>query len=56
MRPPDAHVTHPLPENLNHPANLPAIGRALAAALAMPPDHLADLTRANAARCFGWES
>ena len=56
MRPPDAHVSHPMPGNLNHPANLPAIGQALAAALALPPEHLADITRANAARCFGWES
>jgi TatD DNase family protein len=48
MRPPETIVTHPLPENLNHPANLPAIGRALAAALGMSPDELATLTRANA--------
>lgn len=52
MRPPDEYVTHPLPEKLNHPANLPAIGRGLAAALAMPPANLAELTRNNAARCF----
>jgi Tat protein secretion system quality control protein TatD with DNase activity len=52
MRPPDAFVTHPLPGNHHHPANLPAIGRAFAAALAISPDQLADLTRANAASCF----
>ena len=53
MRPPDDHVTHPLPEKLNHPANLPAIGQALAAALALNPAALAELTRSNATRCFG---
>lgn len=53
MRPPDEHVTHALPGKLNHPANLPAIGRALAAALAMCPADLAELTHHNAARCFG---
>lgn len=52
MRPPDGFVTHPLPENHNHPANLPAIGTALAAALGMTPDNLASLTRENATRCF----
>ena len=53
MLPPDDIITHPLPENLNHPANLPAIGQALAAALGMSPADLAELTRNNAARCFG---
>ncbi len=53
MRPPDESITHPLPENHNHPANLPAIGQALAAALGMSPENLADLTRENARRCFG---
>lgn len=48
MRPPDGFVTHPLPGNGNHPANLPAIGCALAAALGMPPEELAALTRSNA--------
>ena len=52
MRPPELHTTHPLPENLNHPANLPAIGLALAAALGMSPEALAALTRDNATRCF----
>jgi TatD DNase family protein len=47
MRPPDAFATHALPGNLNHPANLPAIGHAFAAALAMTSAHLAELTRSN---------
>jgi TatD DNase family protein len=51
MRPPDAFITHPLAGNWNHPANLPSIGRALAAALGMPPEELAALTRSNA-ECF----
>ena len=53
MRPPDELLTHALPENLNHPANLPAIGRALATALTMHPEDLAELTWNNAAACFG---
>ena len=53
MRPPENLVTHPLPDSINHPANLPAIGHALAAALGMSPESLADLTRENTARCFG---
>jgi TatD DNase family protein len=53
MRPPAETITHPLPGNHNHPANLPAIGQALAAALGMSPDNLARLTRENATRCFG---
>jgi len=53
MLPPAEFITHPLPENHNHPANLPAIGHALAAALGMSADALADLTRKNAERFFG---
>ena len=53
MLPPEEILTHPLAGNLNHPANLPAIGDALAEALAMTPDSLAQLTRENASRCFG---
>ena len=53
MLPPPETITHPLPENLNHPANLPAIGKALANVLGITPENLADLTRENAARCFG---
>jgi TatD DNase family protein len=52
MLPPAGIIRHPLPENLNHPANLPAVGRALASALGMPEDELAGLTRANAAVFF----
>ena len=53
MLPPPEIITHPLPENQNHPANLPAIGRALAAALGMTSDDFASLTRHNARQCFG---
>ncbi len=52
MLPPPEIITHPLPENQNHPANLPAIGSALAAAFGMQPDALARLTRENSRRCF----
>lgn len=52
MLPPDEIVSHPLPEKLNHPANLPAIGRALAEALGMAAEELAELTRTNAAAMF----
>lgn len=54
MLPPETIITHPLPENHNHPGNLPAIGMALAAALGMTPEALAELTRENARRCFGF--
>ncbi len=53
MLPPAEFITHPLPGNHNHPANLPAIGQALAAALGMTPEALAELTRDNARYCFG---
>ncbi|MES2923775.1 MAG: TatD family hydrolase [Verrucomicrobiota bacterium] len=53
MLPPAESITHPLPENHNHPANLPAIGHALAAALGMMPEALAELTGDNTRRCFG---
>lgn len=53
MLPPAEIISHPLPENHNHPANLAAIGHALAKAMEMPPQALADLTRANARCCFG---
>ncbi len=52
MLPPEEIITHPLPEKLNHPANLPATGRALAAALAIEAEDLAQLARANAAAMF----
>jgi TatD DNase family protein len=54
MLPPAEFISHPLPENHNHPANLPAIGQALAAVLGMPPATLAELTCDNARRCFGF--
>lgn len=53
MAPPPEIRTHGLAAGLNHPANLPAIGQALAAAWDMPQDELARLTTANAAACFG---
>jgi TatD DNase family protein len=54
MLPPAEIITHPLPANHNHPANLPAIGHALAAALGLPAADLVALTRDNASRCFGF--
>lgn len=53
MTPPDPHVTHPLPNGTNHPANLSAIGIALAAELGMKPALLAGLVASNARNCFG---
>jgi TatD DNase family protein len=50
MLPPETFITHPLPEKLNHPANLPVIGTALAAALGIPADELAEMTTSNARR------
>lgn len=47
MTPPADFITHPLLPPLNHPANLPAIGRALAAALGLPPAQLATRLRHN---------
>lgn len=52
MLPPAEIISHPRPGNHNHPANLPAIGHALAGALSMTPEALAELTRDNAGRCF----
>jgi len=53
MLPPPAWVSHPLAHCCNHPANLPAIGSGLAAALGMPVAALAKLTTNNARECFG---
>jgi len=53
MLPPPEYVSHPLPENRNHPANLPALAGGLAAALGMSPADLAELTTNNARECFG---
>ncbi|MES2997690.1 MAG: TatD family hydrolase [Verrucomicrobiota bacterium] len=47
MLPPSEFITHPLPENHNHPANLPAIGEALAHHLGISPEELAILTGEN---------
>ncbi|GAA5121439.1 TatD family hydrolase [Luteolibacter yonseiensis] len=52
MLPPPEIISHPLPENHNHPANLAAIGEALAGSLGMSGEALAELTRGNAERCF----
>lgn len=53
MLPPASVITHPLAGSHNHPANLPAIGAGLAAAIGMTADALADLTRANTRRWLG---
>ncbi|HSP42018.1 MAG TPA: TatD family hydrolase [Luteolibacter sp.] len=47
MLPPPANITHPLAEGINHPANLPAIGEALADLLETDRDEFAALTRTN---------
>ena len=52
MAPPDEVVSHPLADGLNHPANLPAIGAALAEELGMEATELAELTTKNAKACF----
>ena len=53
MAPPEDVIRHPMAEGLNHPANLPAIGAALAKELGMEAEALAELTRVNAKHCFG---
>jgi TatD DNase family protein len=52
MRPPSSFISHPLLENINHPANLVTIGHGLASALKMDTTRLAELTRENTLRCF----
>lgn len=52
MLPPDSSLTHLLPEGANHPANLAAIGTALASELGMTPTTLAEFLSANAKKCF----
>lgn len=52
MLPPHDVITHKLEGGFNHPANLPSIGRALASALAMQPEELAQLTAENTNRCL----
>ncbi len=53
MLPPVEMIGHPLEGNLNHPANLTAIGNRLADVLGMSAESLAELTRENHMRCFG---
>lgn len=52
MAPPEEVVTHALADGVNHPANLPAIGAALAGDLGMAPEELAELAAQNARACF----
>ena len=52
MAPPEEHISHPLDDGVNHPANLPAIGAALAKELGMEPEALAEQTALNAKVCF----
>ncbi|MEI7957188.1 MAG: TatD family hydrolase [Verrucomicrobiota bacterium] len=54
--PPPPWVSHPLPLSCNHPANLPAIGSGLAAALGMQVADIANLTTHNARVCFARSS
>lgn len=56
MLPPEEIISHPLQGNHNHPANLSAIGKALATALGISPANLADLTSENALRFFKLKS
>jgi len=52
QRPPASVITHPLPNHLNHPANLAAIGTAIAPHLGLTPSEFAKLTRENLASFF----
>lgn len=54
MLPPEEAITHPLAENRNHPANLVAIGNALAETLDIKAHSLDTLTAQNALKCFGY--
>ena len=54
MLPPAEFITHPMPEHHNHPANLPTLGQALAPALGLSPERLAEITCHNAKNCFGF--
>jgi TatD DNase family protein len=51
MLPPPSAIIHPLPENHNHPANLPAIANEFAYALGITMESLAELTWRNLG-CF----
>jgi TatD DNase family protein len=52
MLPPDAQILHPLPDRINHPANLPAIAEGLSSALGMSMENLVVQVSANFRRCF----
>ncbi len=52
MLPPDGLISHPMSDQRNHPANLPAIGRSLAKVLGMEAADFAALTRSNAESMF----
>ena len=52
MLPPSEFITHPIADGINHPANLPTIGQALAKSLGLKAGELAELTRVNALECF----
>lgn len=52
MLPPPDRIRHPLADGGNHPANLPAIGGGLAAALGMDPPALAALCSENHRKFF----
>jgi TatD DNase family protein len=52
MTPPLPWQAVRLPEQRNHPANLPLIGEELARILGMPSAKLAEITQANARACF----
>ena len=54
MAPPESARSHPLPGTLNHPANLPEIGRRLAGLLAMEVDDFAALTDRNTTDWLGF--
>lgn len=52
MLPPDEVISHPLPDNQNHPANLASIACHLAAGLHLAPEDLSRITSENFHRCF----
>lgn len=52
MTPPEEIITHPIPGERNHPANLPSIAEALASLLKKSPADLSALTAENFHRCF----
>lgn len=52
MTPPAGIASHPLPDGLNHPANLPAIAEAYAMMTGVPPEELAARLERNLIRCF----